>query len=124
GRAVANARFTLQGTEDNILMDIKGSVADSSNISINTNTSAVSSDADFIVFKKYGKEVQQSDAHDSHLNINMDLTAGDLAVINVILDPLTGDVITATGNGRLQIYIPAHGEMTMKGKYTISKGRY
>jgi len=124
GKAIANARFTLKGTEENMLMDIKGSVADSSNISINTNTTAVSSDADFIVFKKYGQEVKKDDTHDSHLNINMDLSANDLAVINVILDPLTGDVITATGNGRLQIFMPAHGDMTMKGKYAISKGRY
>ncbi|GAB3363403.1 hypothetical protein GCM10027566_31810 [Arachidicoccus ginsenosidivorans] len=124
GKAIANARFTLKGTQEQMLMDIKGSVADSSNISINTNTTAVSSDADFIVFKKYGQEVKKSGDQDSHLNISMDLTANDLAVINVILDPLTGDVITATGNGRLQIFMPAHGEMTMKGKYAISKGRY
>ncbi|UAY56780.1 translocation/assembly module TamB domain-containing protein [Arachidicoccus terrestris] len=124
GKAIANARFTLKGTEDHMQMDIKGSVADSSNISINTNTTAASSDADFIVFKKYGEEVKTEEDHESHLNINMDLSANDLAVINVILDPLTGDVITATGNGRLRIYMPAHGEMTMKGKYVISRGNY
>ena len=124
GKAVAKAQFTLQGTEDDIRMDLKGSVADSSNISINTNTTAVSSDADFIVFKKYGKELKAEQKADSHLSINMDLAANDLAVINVILDQLTGDVISATGNGRLQIYMPAHGDMTMKGKYTISKGNY
>ena len=124
GKAIANARFTLKGTEDNMQMDIKGTVADSSNISINTNTTAVSSDADFIVFKQYGKEIKTKDTHESNLNINMDLTANDMAVINVILDPLTGDVITATGNGRLQINMPARGDMTMKGKYVISRGNY
>lgn len=124
GKAIANANFSLKGTEDNIQMDIKGSVADSSNISINTNTKAVSSDADFIVFKKYGTEVKPKDEEDSHLTIDMDLSANNLAVINVILDPLTGDVIKATGNGRLKIHIPPHGDIAMKGKYYIEKGRY
>lgn len=124
GKAIANANFSLKGNEDNIQMDIKGSVADSSNISINTNTTAVSSDADFIVFKKYGKEVKSSKETDSHLNINMDLSANNQAVINVILDPLTGDVINATGNGRLKIFIPSHGDVTINGKYNIEKGQY
>ncbi len=125
GKAIARVdKFSLKGTQDNMSMYIKARVADTSNINILTVTDAESSDADFIVFKKYGKAIKVAKTDDSHLDINLDLTATNRATINVILDPLTGDVIKAIGSGSLSIHIPPVGNVTMKGKYNIEKGSY
>ncbi|MGF7230620.1 translocation/assembly module TamB domain-containing protein [Arachidicoccus sp.] len=125
GKAIARVdNFSLKGSQDNMSMYIKARVADTSNINILTVTGAESSDADFIVFKKYGKAIKTAHNDDSHLDINLDLTATNQATINVILDPLTGDIIKAIGSGNLNIHIPPMGNITMKGKYNIEKGSY
>ncbi len=60
----------------------------------------------------------------SNLSVDLDLTANNFAQIDVILDPVTGDIIKATGNGRLQIRVPATGNLSMKGRYNIERGSY
>lgn len=124
GKAIGKASLSLKGPMEDMKMYIKGEVTDTSNIYIATSTSKESADADFIVFKKYGIDPDDNDKEKSKLSIDLDLTANNLANIDVILDELTGDVIKATGNGRLFINIPASGDMTMKGRYNIESGTY
>ena len=52
------------------------------------------------------------------------LTANNKVTVSVILDELTGDIIEATGNGRLIINVPALGDVTMNGRYNIEQGNY
>ena len=106
-------------------MTISGEPNDSTHIYIPTSTSRESADADFIVFKQYGTELENKKPEsDVRLNIDLDLTANNKAQIDVILDELTGDVIQATGDGRIRINVPANGNMTMNGRYNIESGKY
>ena len=125
GRAIGKAALSLKGPQENMKMSIVGSVNDTTHIYIPTSNSSKSSEADFVVFKQYGT-LQQPDAsgEQSNLSIDLDLTANNQAQIDVILDPVTGDIIRATGNGRMQIKVPATGSMTMKGRYNIERGNY
>lgn len=125
GRAIGKATLSLKGPQENMRMSITGAVNDTTHIYIPTGNSSKSSEADFVVFKQYG-ELQQPDANtsQSNLSIDLDLTANNQAQIDVILDPVTGDIIRATGNGRMQIKVPATGSMTMKGRYNIEQGNY
>jgi hypothetical protein len=125
GKAIAKASLSIRGPQDNMNMNIVGGAVDTSNISIVTSGGKESTDADFIVFKKYGTEIIAPEkTSDTKLNIALDLTANNKVQINVILDPATGDVISATGNGRMRINVPAIGDMTMNGRYNIESGRY
>lgn len=126
GKAIGKASVSLKGPQENMHMSITGEVTDSSLISIPTsNASKETADADFIVFKQYGTEMKrEQEEDDSRLSIDLDLIANNKARIDVILDELTGDVISARGNGRLQISVPATGSMTMKGRYNIERGQY
>ena len=125
GRAIGRAAVSLKGPQENMKLSITGSVNDSTHIYIPTNNSSKSSEADFVVFKQYGTLQQTVDkSEQSNLSVDLDLTANNQAQIDVILDPVTGDVIRATGNGRLQIKVPATGNMTMKGRYNIERGKY
>ena len=77
------------------------------------------------MFKQYGiLQKEPSSGEQSNLSIDLDLTANNQAQIDVILDPVTGDIIKATGNGRMQIKVPATGSMSMKGRYNIEHGDY
>ncbi|MGI8951781.1 MAG: translocation/assembly module TamB domain-containing protein [Chitinophagaceae bacterium] len=125
GKAIGKATLNLQGPQENMKMTITGEVNDTTHIFIPTSNSRASTSADYIVFKQYGTEMKAPvNNTDTKLNIDLDLTANNQAQIDVILDELTGDVIKATGNGRLQIKIPANGNMTMNGRYNIERGRY
>jgi len=125
GKAIAKASLSIKGPQENMRMSISGEPVDTTNISIVTSSGKESTDADFIVFKKYGTEILAPEkVSDTKLNISLDITANSKAQINVILDPVTGDVISATGNGRMRINVPATGDMTMNGRYNIESGGY
>ena len=59
-----------------------------------------------------------------NLTVDLDLTATNKTEIDVILDDLTGDVIKATGNGRLRIRAGTTEPLTIRGRYNIEKGNY
>lgn len=125
GKAIGKATLSLKGPQENMRMTISGEPNDSTHIYIPTSTSRESADADFIVFKQYGTELENKKPEsDVRLNIDLDLTANNKAQIDVILDELTGDVIQATGDGRIRINVPANGNMTMNGRYNIESGKY
>ena len=125
GKAIGKATLSLKGPQENMLMSIVGEVADTSHIFIPTTTSRESADADFIVFKQYGTALEdEKPESETKLSVDFDLTANNKAQIDVILDELTGDIIKATGEGRLRISVPASGNMTMNGRYNIESGKY
>lgn len=82
---------------------------------------------DFITFKTYGTEmapVRKKKKDNVNLNIRLDIAANPDAQIDVILDATTGDVISANGNGNLQINVNTAGDFTMFGDYEINNGSY
>ena len=125
GTVIGKATLVLNGPQENMQMSITGEPADISTFYIQTNTNKKSADADFIIFKQYGEQLKADiEAATSNMNINLDLTANNKITVSVILDELTGDIIEATGNGRLKINVPALGDVTMNGRYNIEQGNY
>ncbi len=124
GRAIGKARLTFKGPENDMRLGLEAEVTDTSAVAIRTNTTDQGSDVDYIVFKQYGTEIKSDNNLRNQLSVDLDLRANNKAQVSVILDDLTGDVIDAVGEGRLQIKIPAKGSMTMNGRYNIDGGRY
>lgn len=125
GKVIGRASMTLKGPNDNMLMEIKGQPADSSNIFLPLNTGRESADADFLVWKVYGKEIQpQYDKKATNLTVKLDLTANNYANVFVIVDPLTGDIMKATGHGNLQMRVGTTEDLSMSGRYEIDHGSY
>lgn len=46
------------------------------------------------------------------------------ATLNLIMDPIGGDKITAHGSGHLRMNYASDGELEMYGEYTLNKGSY
>ncbi len=125
GNVIGKANLILNGPQENMQMSISGEPADISHFYIQTNTSKKSADADFIIFKQYGEQqLIDTSTIATHLNINLDLKANNKVTVSVILDELTGDIIEATGNGRLLIKVPSVGDVTMSGRYNVEQGNY
>lgn len=125
GTAIGKATMKISGPQENIHIGIAGEPVDSSHIFIPTNTTRESAEADFIVFKEYGTEMKSVKMQSAtNVVVDLDLTANPLAKIDVILDPLTGDIIKAIGNGRLRIHAGTVDNLTMNGRYEIQSGSY
>ena len=125
GTAIGKASLSIAGPQENMNIKIVAEPVDSSHIYIPTNTTRQSAEADFIVFKQYGTEMKEAFAESQgEVTVDLDLTANSLAKIDVILDPVTGDIIKAIGKGRLRIHAGTNENLTINGRYEIQSGSY
>ena len=125
GTAIAKAAMRFSGPVENMVMDIRAEPADSSRIFIRSGTSKETGQADYIVWKVYGREMASPVLpQESNLTVNLDITANRLAQMNIILDEYTGDVIRAIGYGNLVMRATTDGEFTITGHYDIERGNY
>lgn len=125
GSAVGRATLDLAGPLNNLQMRITGTPTDSSWIAISNEESRTSGEADYIVFKEYGNEADvKVDTSNTNIHILLELTANPLCRVDVVLDELTGDIISATGNGNLSIKSGTADPTIMRGRYIIESGSY
>ncbi|MEY3576989.1 MAG: hypothetical protein RL394_572, partial [Bacteroidota bacterium] len=126
GRAIAKFNFNITGPEDQIRMYVSGAPVDSSTIDILTSTSSKqAADVDYIVWRSYGDEMKVKASESfSNLIIDLDLTASPLLKMNVVLDELTGDIISGQGNGNLKIHTGTKENLSMIGRFNIESGSY
>lgn len=126
GNTVARFNFNMTGPEDEMRMAVSGAPVDSSTINILTTTSSKqTAEVDYIVWKTYGKEIEQKiNESSSNLIIDLDLSATPLLKLNVVLDEVTGDVLSGQGNGNLKIHTGTKETLSMIGRFNISSGSY
>lgn len=126
GRVIGNVNFTLTGPQEDMHMNIQGEPVDSSSIYLPTSSaSRESNDADFIVWKVYGKEMQPVPrAKETNLTVTLDITANNYVNAYVILDELTGDIIKANGRGNLEIRAGTNEDLSIVGRYNVDRGNY
>jgi hypothetical protein len=125
GKVIARANMTLTGPLEDMVMNIKGQPADSSEFFLRSEDSRESGDADFIVWKTYGKEIETTElAKSGKLTLLMDINVNNLATMNVIIDELTNDVMVAKGHGNLKLKASTAGEFEMTGQVDIDQGNY
>lgn len=125
GSIIAKANMNFYGPLDNMRLDARGEPADSSRLIIHNTTSRESGNADFISWKVYGDEMNNTVSRGgSNLVMNLDVAANNLANMYVILDEVTGDVIHAQGSGNLKMRATSDGEFTITGRYEIERGDY
>ena len=126
GTMIGRATMKLTGPQEDLQMYIKGEPTDSSNIYLPTTISRESAEADFIVWKVYGKEMkaQNPASSESNFTVSLDVTANNYANVYLIIDPLTHDVIKANGHGVLQMRVGTNEDMSIRGRYVIDRGNY
>lgn len=125
GKAVAKASFELYGPLNNMQMKVTGETTDTSHIIIANKTGKESGEADYIVFKQYGTDqVREVDTSETNIHMDLDLTANPLCRIDVIMDEMSGDKLSATGTGNIKIKTGTIDPTVMRGRYQIESGNY
>jgi hypothetical protein len=128
GRVIGTGSFTLTGPQNEMFMGISAvaSETDSSIVTIPSSTSRASGMADFLVERKFGREMTDSlvKINVSNIIYDVDVTANKMVTVKVVLDDLTGDVITGKGYGQLNIHSGTSEPLRIRGKYNILEGDY
>ncbi|MFZ9719102.1 MAG: translocation/assembly module TamB domain-containing protein, partial [Chitinophagaceae bacterium] len=126
GKVFARATGTLKGPLNNMVLKISGAPTDSSSLALYTSDTRVTSSADYIVFRRYGKDMEaESNVNEvSSLLLDLDIIANPLASVDIVLDETTKDIVHGRGNGFLNIRVGTNESLTMNGNYEITRGEY
>lgn len=127
GKAIGKvSNAYLRGEETDLHMFFNATPTDSSHIILPASVSRESGNADFIVWRQYGREMKASvfNRPGTNLSIEMNLQVNPLAQIDVILDDLTGDMVKAKGRGNINLKVGTKENMSLNGNFEIDNGQY
>jgi hypothetical protein len=119
--------LSITGPIDDIRIRIQRAMpADKSQLYIPIGTTSEQASYSYVTFKSYDttKQAIVVKKPKNKLNIEIDARLNTLAEITLVLDPSTGDAITATGTGNINMSIPSDNDIKMYGQYDIEKGNY
>jgi hypothetical protein len=128
GNVKGTALLQLRGPQSDMVMTLNATASDkdSSYVTLPPGTGRESGTADFLVERKFGKEIESEDYTRSGDNIlfDLELTANPLVQVKVVLDELTGDEIKGKGSGTLKIRSGSTEPLTLRGRLGIEEGSY
>ena len=128
GTAMGTGSFVLTGPQHDMYMwiNVRASENHPSRIVLPPSQSRESGLANFMVERKYGREMNQEDYRGSATNMSyeVNLTANPMVEMEVILDNETGDAISGRGSGNLVISSGTSSPMSIRGRYDIQEGKY
>ncbi|MEO5642278.1 MAG: translocation/assembly module TamB domain-containing protein, partial [Bacteroidia bacterium] len=137
GRVFASGYMNVFGYVDDIIhlnMNVKTEkiykggqpVLSEFSIPMSSGSSEVSAN-DFIYFEtplKPSGQIVSKKTGNSGLDIIMEIEATEDAIVKVIFDKTVGDELTAYGSGNLTLKVPPSGDMSIRGQYQVTKGKY
>jgi len=131
GNVKGTGSMSLLGPQANMYMKIDAiaSEEDSSFITLPPSATRESGIADFLVERKYGREMEAGDVKGStNIIYDVDLTVNKTPVpmvsVRVILDELTGDEIKGKGSGSMNIRSGTTEPLLLRGRFDIEEGLY
>lgn len=128
GTARGTGSFALTGPQSNMKMKITGvaSATDSAYITIPNTSSRESGIADFLIERKYGREMTDTStgSNETNLTYDVDIKGNPMVNVRVVMDELTNDEIRGRGEGNLRILSGTSEPLSIRGRYDINEGNY
>ncbi len=128
GKVYGTGSMSLAGAQQDMYMiiDAAASEKDSSFITLPPATGRETGIADFLVERKYGREMNDSDVVKNSTNITYDvrITANPAVTATVQIDELTGDQVKGKGKGTLNIRSGTAEPLSLRGRFDIDEGDY
>src|SRR5690606_10035238 len=107
-------------------LDISASatINEGSEFTINTGATIVETESDLVRFIPEGDKSDE-ETGPKGMNIDLEITAHPTTTVNLIFDPVSGDMVTANGStDKLQFNMNRSGNMTINGTYMLESGIY
>ena len=78
-----------------------------------------------LVIRNFEQQNKKTDnTISSRVVINIKADINPLGQLILVMDPASGDMIKATGNGTITLLYDTNGDLDVRGKYTLDKGLY
>ena len=136
GQAFGQANVRISGTQDEVNIQVNASSRHGTRVFIQTGGTSEALEAGFIRFVSH-QVVEEEEfpllvlrpneqrGTNTNIRLNLQLEVTPAAEISLILDPVSGDMITGRGSGNIRIeYDSGQGDTRMHGTYTIESGHY
>jgi hypothetical protein len=127
GNAMGTGQLVMVGPQNDMYMniDVRASQMDSSNIFLPLSSTRESGTANFMIERKYGREMNEElKGASTNMTYEINLVANPMVNVEVQLDELTGDAIRGRGTGNLRIASGTSSPLTVRGRYDIDEGNY
>lgn len=124
GDVNASVQLRLSGPANNLNLNIFATPLHDAHLYIPIKYGTDVSEYSYVHFKQYGEVPHVAPTNKNKFNIRIDAVATPDLEATIILDPKTGEKITAKGSGNIILEIPSEGEMRMNGNYVIDQGVY
>ena len=129
GNIIAKGDIDFAGTIPLVNISANAQVKSGTYCHIPINNSYETGKYSFYRFVTPGKDPvttksKRAEIKQTGVNFTMNIDVTPDAVLDVILDPSSGDILSSRGSGNLRIEILRTGEFNIYGPYTISQGSY
>ena len=142
GKVYGTGNVTLAGGNNAMNIDVNVATGRNTTFTYVTGVTAEATNTQFITFvDKTPKRLQDSiqtefyhytdalkaktdDGPPMDLRINMLIDANPEATMRIIMDPVSGDYISARGNGNFRVSFYNKGDFHMFGNYIVDSGMY
>ncbi len=126
GTAYASGSFSFKGPLNAIKIDITAKTEKGTKFFIPISDENSAKQQNYIRFIQKDSTLnnEKYTVNLSGIAMNMNLEVNELAEVQLILDPATGEVIKGTGNANLRLGINTLGNFEMFGVYEVEQGNY
>ena len=128
GIAYGRGNITFEGPINSPFITATATTGPGTYCKLPINSSYETNRYSFYKFITKGKEtpgtVESAPLKLNGVTFNLRLEVTPDARMDIILDPITGDVLTGYGRGTLNIKIPKNSNIDLRGDYTIQRGSY
>lgn len=133
GTAYATGVCSIKSDQNTLAFEISAKVGKGTKFFIPLNMGLTVTEHPFVTFvnsdsvrKEESRKtiVAQVQTTSSKLELTFDLDVTPDAEVQLLIDPIAGDVIKGKGEGKLNISLNKKGEFKVYGDYTISQGDY
>lgn len=128
GKAVGRGEVTFNGPLGLPSLYVNAEVGEETELVIPVSSGQEASALSFINFTSQTKELEAAVSNNipssKGVDLEMDLTIINPAVVKIIFDEQAGDVLEGSGKGNIKIFVPREGDFQMFGDYEIEEGNY
>lgn len=129
GHAIGRGYARFSGPLDRIDAYINGHVNDSTRLVIPISSDREAQAIQYVNFvnRKNRPEAESKPVRPptpKGMNVEIELTIGSEAVMQLIIDEQAGDVVEGKGRGNIRIQLPRNADFQMFGEYLIEEGDY
>ncbi len=128
GHAIGRMFVTFSGRLNSPTISLDGETADGTYLAIPIDYETQAAELDFVQFTDFQRDtilpVRNREINIRGLNFNMNITVTEGAIVEIIFDEQSGEILRGQGTGDIQFSLSRNGEMDMTGVYEILQGNY